>query len=240
MTLFKTLYIMHGVLFFISILFIFEKIGPNGLVGVRIGKALWNEKNWYKVHKFSGWSMLITAIVTLIYLFLLQLSKKYFSPELNINFLCTIGAIISMLVGDVVIPVTYSFMMPDGDNKTEEKKNIMDFFMTSYAVLIYVWLCIILIIFVSPLAFNKVEPNNNFGFRTSKTLSSEENWYKANQFSGRATIISSCISLVCILVMKLFFGKTTSWYNNGLVYLMVFLIPQAVGFLVSILYVIKL
>ena len=240
MTLFQTFYIIHGILFFISILFIFEKIGRNDFVGIRIGKALWNEKNWYKVHKFGGWSMLITSIVTILYMFLLQMSKKYFFPELNINVLCAIGAIISTLVGDAVIPITYSFIMSDSDNKTEEKKNIMDSFMTSYAVTIYVLLCIILIMFVAPLAFNKVGPNNNYGFRISKTLSSEEIWYKANQFSGWATIISSCISLVCILFMKLFFSKTTSWYNNGLVYLMVFLIPQAISFLVSFLYILKL
>ena len=119
---------------------------------------------------------------------------------MDIKVLGALGATISMVVGDALIPITYSFIMPDS-NKTEEKKHIIDSFKTRYAVFIYVWLCIMLVLASAPLALNKVGPNDNYGFRTSKTLSSEEIWYKANRFIGWATITASCISLVSISCM---------------------------------------
>ena len=111
--------------------------------------------------------------------------------------------------------------------------------MTNFAVTVYVWLCIILVLISAPMAFKKIEPNSSYGFRTSKTLSSEENWYKANQFSGWTTITASCVTLFCLLFLK-FISKTSSRINNGLVYLMVYLVPLVISFFVSFLYLLLL
>ncbi|MFC1541815.1 SdpI family protein [Candidatus Latescibacterota bacterium] len=240
MPLFPILYSINGILLFISILFIYEKIGPNDLVGIRVGKALWNETNWYKVHTFAGWCMLITSILTIIFLLSLQLLRKYISPEIDINPIVITVSIVGLLIGNALIPSVYSYKMPDSSNHTE--KNIYDrvSFSSNFAVAIYGWISFLLIIGMLPLAFNRVEPNDSYGFRTSKTLSSEENWYKGNQFSGRVTIIACCISIISVLFMKLYLAKKISLLNNGIVYLMLFLVPQAINIIVTVWYHMKL
>jgi hypothetical protein len=117
MHLFFIQYSIHGFLLFLSILFILEKIGPNDLVGIRVGKALRNEDNWYKVHTFAGWSIFITSILTLLYLVTLQLFKRYYTPELDIQPLSVTGSVISTVIGDALIPAIYSIYMPDRSNK---------------------------------------------------------------------------------------------------------------------------
>ncbi len=236
MTWYHTIYIIPGALFILSILFIYGKIGLNETIGIRIGKAVWNEKNWYKVHTFTGWSMLITSVVTYVYLLVLYLCKKYISPDLDARTLYTIGVAFFTIVGVGVIPATYNAIMPDSNDKEANRYNT-DPLKSSYAVTIYVWLCIIFIFVSVPMALNKIEPNTSFGIRVSTTLTSEENWYKAHHFDGLARIIGCSITLVCILFMKMFFGKSTSWYNNGLVYLLVFLIPLFLSQFISVVYI---
>jgi hypothetical protein len=54
-----------------------------------------------------------------------------------------------------------------------------------------------------PMALGRVPRNDLYGFRTGKTLSSDEVWYPANRLSGRAGIvcatISICFSALCAL-----------------------------------------
>jgi len=239
MNLFSFFYVMYGILFIVSLLLIFEKIGPNGIVGYRICKALSNENNWYRVNKFGGWCLLISSIIVFIYLIVLQLSKKYISSDLYIKPLGAIGVTIITLVGAAIIPITYSFLLPEDNTTSEDKNNITGMFMTDYSVVVYVFLCLISIFLAAPLAFNKVEPNSMYGFRISKTFSSEAIWYEANQFSGWAIIIASCVTLLFLLFLKIM-SKTNTLFNHGIVYLMVYLIPIVISILVSFLYVVNL
>ena len=235
MTWYHTFYIIPGAVLILSILFIYGKIGPNETIGMRIGKAVWNEENWYKVHRFTGWTMLITSLVIYVYLAILYLFKTYIFPDLDARTLYLLGFAFFFIVGVAVIPLIYSVSMPDSHDKEENTYN-MDTLKSSFAVTVYIWLCIIFIVVSIPMVLNMLEPNTSTGIRVSTTLSSEENWYKAHQFDGLARIIGSCIALTCIVFMKLFFRKNTSRYNNGLVHLMVFLIPLLIGQLISIIY----
>ena len=51
------------------------------------------------------------------------------------------------------------------------------------------------IIFGTPLALGMVPPNRFYGYRTRKTFSSTEIWYRANRFCGWAMVISGLVAL---------------------------------------------
>jgi len=51
------------------------------------------------------------------------------------------------------------------------------------------------IIFGIPMALGMIPPNRFYGYRTRKTFSSEEIWYRANRFSGWAMVISGLLAL---------------------------------------------
>lgn len=51
------------------------------------------------------------------------------------------------------------------------------------------------IIFGAPMALGLIPPNRFYGYRTRKTFSSTEIWYRANRFSGWAMVISGLVAL---------------------------------------------
>lgn len=235
MTWYHTFYIIPGAVLILSIIFIYGKIGPNETIGMRIGKAVWNEENWYKVHRFTGWTMLITSLVIYVYLAILYLCKLYISPDLDTRALYVLGFAFFFIIGYTVIPIVYNVSMPDSHTKEETSYNF-DQLKSTFAITIYVWLSILLIFVSIPWLLNMVEPNTSSGIRVSTTLASEENWYKAHYFDSLTRIIGCSITLASIIFMKLFFRKSTAWYNSGLVYLLVSLIPLLLSFFISTLY----
>ena len=46
-----------------------------------------------------------------------------------------------------------------------------------------------------PMIRGKVAPNSSYGFRTTKTLESEEVWYPANRASGCFMLVAAVVSL---------------------------------------------
>ena len=52
-----------------------------------------------------------------------------------------------------------------------------------------------------PLLYEKIKPNKWYGFRTRKTFSSEEIWYKANKYMGKDLIIFGCLMILYNLVL---------------------------------------
>ncbi|MFC1489714.1 SdpI family protein [Candidatus Latescibacterota bacterium] len=229
-------YYLPGAVLFLSIFFILEKIGPNNFVGIRIGKALWNEENWYKVHKFTGWCMLVASTITYMYLFMLYLSKQFIYPNWDIRGPYVAGFAIISIVGDGLIPIIYNAYMPDIHSKEETSYNF-DPLKSNFAVTIYVWLCLIFIFLSVHLVLNMIEPNTSTGIRISTTLANNENWYKAHYFEGMATIIGSCVTMIILAIMKIFFRKSTAWYNNGLIYLLAFLIPLILSQFIALVYI---
>jgi uncharacterized membrane protein len=45
-----------------------------------------------------------------------------------------------------------------------------------------------------PLVLGKVRPNHIYGFRTPRTLSSPDIWYRANVFSGKAMLVAMAVT----------------------------------------------
>jgi SdpI/YfhL protein family len=52
-----------------------------------------------------------------------------------------------------------------------------------------------------PLLYEKIKPNGWYGFRTQKTLSSEEIWYKANKYMSKDLIKLGCLIILYNLVV---------------------------------------
>lgn len=99
--------------------------------------------------------------------------------------------------------------------------------------------CVLIIAVSIPLIFEKVKPNNIYGFRTSKTLSNEVVWYKANKFSGYALLIAAIVSLVSLL-LKLFYPNLIPLSENPYFEVVVFTVPILISVVVSFIYVSKL
>ena len=55
---------------------------------------------------------------------------------------------------------------------------------------------IIIFILSIPLILNLIPPQPWIGIRTSKTLSDDEVWYRANRFAGWALLVSSVIYII--------------------------------------------
>jgi hypothetical protein len=62
----------------------------------------------------------------------------------------------------------------------------------------------VVILLSLPMILGKVPPNRFYGFRTPKTLSSPDIWYRANRASGwymiAASLFSLCVNTVLLLV----------------------------------------
>ena len=52
-----------------------------------------------------------------------------------------------------------------------------------------------------PLLYERIKPNQLYGFRTRKTLSDENIWYKANKYMARDMIILSSLMLLYTLLV---------------------------------------
>ena len=52
-----------------------------------------------------------------------------------------------------------------------------------------------------PLLYEKIGPNWLYGFRTRKTLSNKEIWYKANKYMAKDFIILGCVQIFYNLVL---------------------------------------
>jgi uncharacterized membrane protein len=52
-----------------------------------------------------------------------------------------------------------------------------------------------------PLILRKIPRNGAYGFRTPKTLSSDEIWYDANAYFGRAFLIANFSTTIAMLIL---------------------------------------
>lgn len=52
------------------------------------------------------------------------------------------------------------------------------------------------------LSLNKVSRNGWIGYRTASTLSSDENWYKANSILGKALIVGAGIQIISLIFLN--------------------------------------
>ena len=62
----------------------------------------------------------------------------------------------------------------------------------------------ITVVISAPLASERIGPNRLYGFRTRKTLSDRDTWYKANRFAGRAGIVCGTAMALLATTLQLF------------------------------------
>ncbi len=55
--------------------------------------------------------------------------------------------------------------------------------------------CVFIAALSAPLILRKVPPNSIYGFRTRRTLSDIEVWYRANVFSGCAMLVAAAVTV---------------------------------------------
>ncbi len=76
--------------------------------------------------------------------------------------------------------------------------------------------CGLLFIGISiPLILGKIPPNHWYGFRTRKTLSNKETWYKANKYMGKDLAIFGCLMVLYNLVLFVFKPTVLSFEPTG-------------------------
>jgi len=63
-------------------------------------------------------------------------------------------------------------------------------------ILIFVLAGFMEVILGFPLLFEKIKPNWFYGFRTPKTMSNKDIWYKSNKYLGRDFIIAGIILII--------------------------------------------
>ena len=94
-----------------------------------------------------------------------------------------------------------------------------------------------------PMVLDKVPPNHLYGFRTKKTLSSKEIWYKSNRRAGKEFLGAGLfISIIFLILMTLLFvfhvpfpGYVLAILNPALV-----ILPVLIAMLRSFLYLRRL
>lgn len=89
--------------------------------------------------------------------------------------------------------------------------------------------CAIIAVLSIPLMFNLVPPNEAYGFRTQRTLSSPVLWFRANRFAGWALFVASGLSAAVLVGFP--------EYSSGMAGLAVFVAPVIVALAASFAYV---
>ena len=84
-----------------------------------------------------------------------------------------------------------------------------------------------------PLILQIVPPNRFYGFRTSRTLSNRELWFRVNRFSGGALLIAAAVSASAfILSPELASGRS-------FLGLLIFVVPLIIALGASVVYLRK-
>jgi len=70
--------------------------------------------------------------------------------------------------------------------------------------LVFIFIGLLEIIMGIPLLLEKIKPNALYGFRTPKTRSSDEIWYKINKYVGRDFVVAGIIVTLCSPFLLIF------------------------------------
>ena len=71
-----------------------------------------------------------------------------------------------------------------------------------HGMVIRVGICALIVAGCMPMILGKVKRNAWFGFRTAKTVASDEVWYPANRFAGCAIAVGAILSVVGITLLE--------------------------------------
>jgi len=86
-----------------------------------------------------------------------------------------------------------------------------------------------------PLANGKVAPNGTYGFRTEKTLSNEDVWYKTNTYFGDM-FFKAGLSVVIISLISFFFRKKMPLWTHVILSILVPVIPVFIAVVKTVLF----
>lgn len=93
------------------------------------------------------------------------------------------------------------------------------------------WISPVLIIALSiPMVLGKIPPNRFYGFRTRKTLSNLDVWYRANRLAGINLIIASFASLFISTLLMLLLPETIALLAGNLLLAMALMLATGIGF----------
>jgi len=106
-----------------------------------------------------------------------------------------------------------------------------------YSMAIRVALCALIIIGCVPMILGKVKRNAWYGFRTAKTVASDEFWYPANRFAGCAIAAGAVVSIAALTALEVTQPSVT--LSNHL-RAAVLLVPLLLAVSASLLYCWKL
>ena len=95
---------------------------------------------------------------------------------------------------------------------------------------------LIFILIAIPLIFRKLPRNGLYGFRTRKTLSSDEIWYDANAYFGRAFLIANCATVITMFILYDFQQQLTLEYFMKLS-IATLVAPSVVAVIMTLLHV---
>ncbi|MFA5863612.1 MAG: SdpI family protein [Phycisphaerae bacterium] len=90
-----------------------------------------------------------------------------------------------------------------------------------------------------PLFLEKIPPNGLYGFRTEKTLSNPEIWYKVNKYSARDLIIGG-LATVAVSIGLLIFRNKLEDYLCFAVFLVIVNLCPAIAIIRGLMYLKKI
>jgi uncharacterized membrane protein len=82
--------------------------------------------------------------------------------------------------------------------------------------ILLVFCCVIFLVSI-PLALRLVPPNRIYGFRTRKTLSRPDIWYRANVFSAYSLMLSTAVKALIISCAPQFSDVTCAFILAALI-----------------------
>jgi uncharacterized membrane protein len=97
---------------------------------------------------------------------------------------------------------------------------------------------LLLIALSIPMILKRVKPNGWYGFRTPKTFSDPDIWYKANTYAGWRLLWAGVIGTIGGVVLFYLPGIDVARYGFG--FLAVIGIPLTVGIIQSLIYLNRL
>jgi uncharacterized membrane protein len=89
----------------LAIPFILKKVPPNEVYGFRTARSLANEKVWYAANYFSGWTLLIAGIVSLLAIIILHFNPQWVPEARYYGFVVT-----ALYLAPLIIAVILSFV----------------------------------------------------------------------------------------------------------------------------------
>ena len=98
--------------------------------------------------------------------------------------------------------------------------------------IIFIFVGLIFIILSIPLIQEKVSPNVFYGFRTEKTLSNPDLWYKVNKDFGYKMLYLGVILIVCNLIL-LSFNRSLGITTILTIDLLILFVPLIASILIT-------